>query len=115
MHIRCPACRKVNDSTDECKHCGGSLSVLRRIRTAAIGELNHGKEHLKRLNAGKALHSAEASWRMKKSVPDAKLAFLVSLMPGSFSEATRWYILATTGGLPEHVRDSQLGIMDTEL
>ena len=113
MQIRCPACKKLNDSTDECNRCGGNLSDLRRIRRAAVEELKLGKRYLLRMNSGKALLSASSSWRLKKSVSAAKLAFLASLMGGHFSEATRWYRMATTGGSLGSARDRQPGIMDS--
>lgn len=107
MQIRCPACKKLNDSTDKCNRCGGDLSDLRRMRQAAVEQLKLGKKHLLQMNAEKALLRAKSSWRLKKSASAAKLAFLASLMGGHFSEATRWYSTATAGGNPAHDRNHQ--------
>lgn len=94
MEIKCPACRKLNNTVYECSRCGGDLSALHRVQAAAGRELEKGRLCLKTNHAAEALAKAQVSWRLKKTASAAKLAFLACLFLNRFDEATRWYALA---------------------
>ena len=94
MDIVCPACNKANDEEMNCSRCGADLHALVQIRRSAAQALNSGKRYLKQNDGRNALHQAEISWHLKKSVDAARLAFLACLHLQRFASATRWYELA---------------------
>ena len=92
MEIRCPACRKVNE-TDEiraCARCECDLSDLFRIARAAENQLLRSVVCLRQGLGSEAYEYATQSWTLKRSPESARLAFLAACHLGDAKRMKSW-------------------------
>lgn len=81
----------MNDGSPECVRCGCDLEILVAIIQTAQSETCQGKEKLRMGKPDEALKHALQSWRLKKSVDAAKIAFLANIEKKRFEDALPWY------------------------
>ncbi len=95
MDIKCPACRKINDSGNiNCIRCECDISPLIAILNQAEQEIEHCRYSLNKGDGEKALRHAASSWQLKNSKESAQLAFLAALKENNEKEASLWYARA---------------------
>jgi len=92
MEIRCPACRKVNESPEPrtCGRCECDLSELFRITRAAQDQNVRSADCLRRGMGRRAYGHALRSWSLKRTLQGAQLAFLAACQMGETIKMKAW-------------------------
>jgi hypothetical protein len=90
--MRCPACGKENKPAPEasCPRCGCDLSMLFSVVRAAVWHLAESAMYFRMGDWKAAQWHAEKSWKLRKTLNAAHLAFLAAAALGDSERAWQW-------------------------